>query len=243
MKYSIRIISTLVVFLFSFSGFAQTSPITVVFEEKFDPPSGPDSVTTFHTTPGTNVPYWNDTSAFSISAPNSYHAKIIPFDSIIFQTDTFSTVGNVFVSLTFAQICKVHFGQHAYIRVSNDNGANWTRLNGSHYSGASPAFPTAGYFNELSYANPNASPYWGGLTTVGTGNSPSQSWWVGETFDISSIIGNGPNGTGNGYSNCMIQFVLEYRSPFGTADPAGWFIDNLKVEAVSYTHLTLPTTD
>ena len=242
MKHSIRIISTIVVFLFSFSGFAQTSPITVVFEEKFDPPSGPDSVTTFHTTQGTSVPYWNDTSSFSISAPNSYHAKIVPFDSIIFQTDTFSTVGNVFVSLTFAQICKVHFGQHAYLRVSNDNGATWTRLNGSHYSGASPAFPTAGYFNELSYANPNASPYWGGLTTAGTGSSPSQSWWVGETFDISSILGNGPSGTANGYSNCLIQFVLEYRSPFGTADPAGWFVDNLKVKAAPC-ELVPPTID
>ncbi|CAI8279171.1 MAG: Uncharacterised protein [Owenweeksia sp. TMED14] len=231
MKHSLRIFTTYVVLLFAFSVNAQTSPITVVFEEKFDPPSGPDSVTTFHTTSGTNIPYWNDTSAFSISAPNSYHSKIVPFDSVIFQTDTFSTVGNVFVSLSFAQICKIHFGQQAYVRVSNNNGASWTRLNGSHYSGLSPAFGSAGYFNELSYANPNATPYWGGLTTAGTGTAPSQSWWTGETFDISSVIGNGPGGTANGYSNCIIQFILEYRSPFGTADPAGWFVDNLKVVA------------
>ncbi len=247
MKQRLRRFLTAIALVSSWAAMSQTSPITIVFHEKFDPPSGPDSVTTFNTTPGTTIPYWNDTSAFSVSAPNSYHAKIVPFDSVIFETDAFATTGNIFVRLQFDQICKVHFGQQAYVRVSNDNGATWTRLTGTHYRGPSGGFPTTGYFNELSYANPNNTPYWGGLTTAGTGVAPSATWWVGETFDISSIIGTGPSGTGQGYANCKIQFILEYRSPYGTANPAGWFVDNVKVEAApcelippSYTFNLIP---
>ena len=247
MKQRLRRFFTAIALVSSWVAMSQTSPITIVFHEKFDPPSGPDSVTTFHTTAGTTIPYWNDTSAFSVSAPHSYHAKVVPFDSVIFETDAFSTTGNIFVRLQFDQICKVHFGQQAYVRVSNDNGATWTRLTGTHYRGASGGFPTTGYFNELSYANPNNTPYWGGLTTAGTGVAPSATWWVGETFDISSIIGTGPSGTAQGYSNCKIQFILEYRSPYGTANPAGWFVDNVKVEAApcelippSYTFNLIP---
>jgi len=228
MRFFLRTTLTCLATLASFVAHSQTT----VFTESFDPPSGPDSVWTYHSLgPLVTVPYWNDTSALAVSGPNSYHAKIVANDSIIFRTDTFSTVGNIFVRLTFDHIAKVHFGQQAWLRVSNDGGQTWTRLVASHYDGSSAGFPATSYFNELSYANPNALPYWGGLTPAGTGTAPTAQWWANETFDVSSVLGVGPSGTGNGYANCLVEFILEYRSPSGTANPAGWFVDNVKVDA------------
>lgn len=230
MRLHSRTILTSLAVLASMSVFAQSSPVSTVFLERFDPPSGPDSVITYHTDTAAAT-LWNDTNQLAVSSPNSYHAKINPFDSIIFRTDTFSTVGNIFVRLTFDQIAKVHFGQRAWLRASNDGGQTWTLIDASHYQGTSTQFPSLNYFNELSYPNSAATPYWGGVTMTGTGITPTNSWWVPETFDISNILGVGPSGTGNGYANCLIEFVLEYRIPSGTANPAGWYVDNVQVDA------------
>ena len=232
MKKTLRTFFFGLVAFMGLSAMAQSSLVSTRFHERFDLPSGPDSVTSFHTTPSTTVPYWNDTTAFFVSPGRSYHAKVVPFDSIIFETNTFSTVGNVFVRLTFDQICKVHFGQQGYIMVSNNNGATWTRLNNTHYQGPSTNFSAASpYFNEISYVNPSNFPYWGGITLTGTGTQPTQSWWVQETFNVSNLLGGGPSGTGNGFAQCKVRFILEYRSPQGAANPAGWFVDNVKVDA------------
>ena len=232
MKGTLRPLFSGLLLLASLAAYAQSPLVSVKFRERFDAPSGPDSVTTFHTTPSTTVPYWNDTTALFVSPGKSYHAKVVPFDSIIFETNTFSTLGNVFVRMTFDQICKVHYGQQAYIMVSNNNGATWTRLGAPHYQGPSSNFnATSPYFNEISYPNPSAANYWGGLTLTGAGTAPLPSWWVQETFNLSSLLGGGPAGTGNGFAQCKIRFILEYRTPQGQADPAGWFVDNVKVEA------------
>src|SRR5210317_2249624 len=84
------------------------SPIDTLFHEKFDPPSGPDSVQTYNNVSG-NTAVWNDTTQFFVSSTSSYHAKTVPFDILYFQTDTFSTMGKVFIRLQFDQICKVYF--------------------------------------------------------------------------------------------------------------------------------------
>ena len=215
--------------------FAQTAliisaqaQITTVYTENFDSP--PHNVTTFHTQPGPS-PFWNDTSALSVSGTHSYHANVLPQDTVFFQTLSFSTVGNSFVRLSFDHIGKIHFGQRGYISVSTNNGASWTTLTGTHYRGASTSFATLGYVNEVMYANSAASPFWGGATTVGQGIAPTNGWWANEVFDISSIAGSGPSGTGTGFSQVLVRFALQYRVPSGTAQTAGWFIDNLKVEA------------
>ena len=162
MKGTLRPLFSGLLLLASLAAYAQSPLVSVKFRERFDAPSGPDSVTTFHTTPSTTVPYWNDTTALFVSPGKSYHAKVVPFDSIIFETNTFSTLGNVFVRMTFDQICKVHYGQQAYIMVSNNNGATWTRLGAPHYQGPSSNFnATSPYFNEISYPNPSAANYWG----------------------------------------------------------------------------------
>ena len=202
--------------------------ITTVFYEDFDSP--PLTVSTSHTQPGV-IQYWNDTNALSVSGTKSYHANVLPQDTIFFQTQAFSTVGNSFVRLSFDHIGKIHFGQRGYIRVSTNNGATWTTLNASHYRGPSASFGTLGYINEVMYANSAAPNYWGGATTIGQGAAPTNNWWVNEVFDISSIAGSGPSGTGTGFSQVLVKFALQYRVPSGGATTAGWFVDNLKVEA------------
>jgi hypothetical protein len=202
--------------------------VNTVFYEDFDTP--PLNVSTNHTQPGT-IQYWNDTNALSVSGAKSYHANVLPQDTIFFQTQAFSTVGNSFVRLSFDHIGKIHFGQRGYIRVSTNNGATWTTLNASHYRGSSTIFGNLGYVNEAIYDNPANTNYWGGATTVGQGVAPTNNWWVNEVFDISSIAGSGPSGTGTGFSQVIVKFALQYRVPSGGATTAGWFIDNLKVEA------------
>lgn len=202
--------------------------ITTVYSEDFDSP--PHNVTTFHTQPGPS-PFWNDTSALSVSGTHSYHANVLPQDTVYFQTLAFSTLGNSFVRLSFDHIGKIHFGQRGYISVSTNNGQTWTTLSGTHYRGASSSFATLGYINEIMYANSSTTPFWGGATTLGQGIAPTNGWWSNEVFDISSIAGGGPTGTGTGFAQVLVRFALQYRVPSGTASTAGWFVDNLKVEA------------
>jgi hypothetical protein len=228
MKHFLRHLgfAALALIAMSTNGYAQ---VVTVFSEDFDSP--PHNVITSHTLPGT-IQYWNDTNALSVSGTHSFHAKVLPLDTIVFETPAFSTVGKPFVRLTFDHIAKIHFGQRGIIRVSNDNGATWTTLSASQYRGQSLSFgPVGNYFNELSYANPASTPYWGGQTTVGQGIAPTNSWWEREVFDISNVAGSGPSGTANGYSQVKVKFVLQYRSPSGTANPAGWFVDNVNVIA------------
>ena len=208
--------------------FSAKAQITTVYSEDFDSP--PHNVTTFHTQPGPS-PFWNDTSALSVSGTHSYHANVLPQDTIFFKTLAFSTLGNSFVRLSFDHIGKIHFGQRGYISVSTNNGQTWSTLSGTHYRGASSSFATLGYINEIMYANSATTPFWGGATTVGQGIAPTNGWWSNEVFDISSIAGSGPTGTGTGFAQVLVRFALQYRVPSGTANTAGWFVDNLKVEA------------
>jgi len=53
--------------------FSAKAQITTVYSEDFDSP--PHNVTTFHTQPGP-TPFWNDTSALSVSGTHSYHANV-----------------------------------------------------------------------------------------------------------------------------------------------------------------------
>ena len=202
---------------------------TTLYYEDFDSP--PHSVVNYHTLTGP-VPYWNDTAALSVSAPKSYHAKVVPGDTVSFKTIAFSTVGMPFVWLSFDHIAKVHFGQRGYISVSRDSGQTWYNLGGAQYQGASTMFGQMGYVNEVTYNAQNKTPYWGGPTLGGAGVAPNSSWWAHETFDISSLVGYGPSGNGNGYSHVLVRFALQYRT-YTLAYPAGWWVDNLTVTGSS----------
>jgi hypothetical protein len=205
---------------------AQTPPpIVTVYNENFDQPSGPDSVITYNTDTLTFAE-WNDTTHLQVSQQHSYHTKILPFDSVIFETNSFSTVGNIFVRLKFQHIAKIHFGQRGYLQASNDGGNTWVTLSGSEYQGNSPQFSSTGYFNELSYPAPGGTPYWGGLSSSPTAIvPPTNQWWAEETFNLSAILGDT-----NGFPNCKIRFIAAYQFTT-TISPSGWYIDNILVEA------------
>lgn len=228
MKNLLRSLSVLLL-LVSFKTFGQ---ITTVYNEEFDSP--PHAVTTYNKAPvGTVVPYWNDTTRFSVSPTMSMHVKDMGVDSIILETNSFSTIGNTFVRLQFSQICKIYYGHAAHIQVSNDGGTTWTTLNSTQYLGNSNSFKALGYFNETSYNNPNASPYWGGITvstggsTPNAGVTPTNSWWSFEQFDVSDELGQL-----NGFANCKVRFIYRRLAAMnGNSFPDGWYVDNIKVEA------------
>lgn len=211
----------LLIALFSLGILTLSKAQDTVFIERFDPPSGPDSVTTYNVN-SLLTSHWNDTTALSVSAPASYHTRVVPFDSVIFETDNFSTVGKPFVQLKFNHICKINFGHRAYIQASNDGGTTWVTLTGTNYLGNSPGFGSTGYFNEFSYPNPTATPYWGGLNNT---TPPTNAWWAEESFDLKPILGGV-----NGYANCKIRFIAADLLTT-TLQPGGWFIDNVIVQA------------
>ncbi|MCT4622615.1 MAG: T9SS type A sorting domain-containing protein [Schleiferiaceae bacterium] len=227
----LRILGFFVLFL-SFGMYAQmpestTSPIDTLFMERFDPPSGPDSVKTYNNVPG-NTKVWNDTNFLSTSAPMSYHAQTEPFDILYFETDSFSTLGKRFVRLKFSHICKIYFLNKGFIQVSVDSGNTWVSLDSNHYQGNSPNFKLLGYFYENSYPSQTQTPYWGGPTIVPPGATPTNQWWANETFDISDIAGTiQPNGD-TGYADVRVRFALTYGS--GQNIASGWYVDDLLVE-------------
>ena len=119
------------------------SPIDTLFMEKFDPPSGPDSVKTYNNVAG-NTGVWNDTNVLWTSPTMSYHAQTVPFDILYFETDSFSTIGKRFVRLKFQHICKIFFLNNGFVQVSVDSGNTWVNLDSNHYQGNSPNFDGLG---------------------------------------------------------------------------------------------------
>ena len=230
------LLATLLFVVSATTAFGQFAPpIDTVFTENFDGTLSADSIAANYNTDSTNATRsWNDTTFLKTTGTRSFHTQIYANDSIIFETDAFTTVGYTNVRFTFDQICKIRFIQKAYIQMSRDNGVTWVNMTGTHYQGESPQFASQGWFNELSYPSALLSPYWVG-PTVGNNNSgttPQQSWWARETFDLSSYLGAyDATNTQNGFANCKIRFVMTNKT--GTPSPnslAGWFVDNIMVE-------------
>jgi len=222
-------------------------PIDTVFTENFDGALGADSIAANYNTDSTNATRsWNDTSFLKTTGGMSFHTQIYSSDSIIFETDAFSTITYTNVRFTFDQICKIRYNQKAYIQMSKDNGQTWVNLTGTHYQGESPQFANQGWFNELSYPAPTLTPYWGGVTQVNssTGPTPTSNWWARETFALGSYLGTYDNTNSQyGYADCKIRFIMSNKN--GTPAPAalaGWFVDNLMVEGAPC-ELQPPTLD
>ncbi len=132
----------------------------------------------------------------------------------LITTSSFSTVGKYAVYLDFDQICKIQWGDSAIIQISNDNGTTWQRVRQAQYLGTGQFGNLDDRFNETSY----------GMFWDPTGPSvPQQSWWKSESFDISALASNSPN--------VKIRFLVIDGNANGPVGRAGWFLDNIVVNA------------
>ena len=132
------LVATLLFVVSATTAFGQFAPpIDTVFTENFDGALGADSIAANYNTDSLNaIRTWNDTSFLSTTGSSSFHTQIYASDSIIFETDAFSTVTYTNVRFTFDHICKIRFIQKAYMQMSRDNGATWVNLTGSEYKGS-----------------------------------------------------------------------------------------------------------
>ena len=228
--------------------FAQFAPpIDTVFTENFDGTLSADSIAANFNTDSTNATRsWNDTTFLKTSGTRSFHTQCFANDSIIFETDDFTTIGYTNVRFTFDQICKIRYIQKGTIQMSRDDGTTWVNLTGTEYQGGSPQFSSQGWFNELSYPSALLSPYWQG-PTIGNSNSgvtPTNTWWARETFDLSAYLGAyDATNSQNGFAQCKIRFIMNNKT--GTPSPsglAGWFVDNIMIEGAPC-ELEPPTLD
>jgi parallel beta-helix repeat protein len=193
-------------FLLTFSCFIIKSQ-TVVFEENFETP--PYAVSS------SGNPVWTPNSIYANNGQFSYYNQVGNLDTAYLTTNAFSTMGNTFVLLEFAHICKVYFFDGATIEVSVDNGTTWTRLTGAEYQGSGQYGSIGDKFVAASYPS-----LWGpGIQTA----MPTNNWWVTETFDISALAANQPN--------VRVRFQLyDGTNPAGNMGNYGWLIDDIKVK-------------
>jgi hypothetical protein len=191
----------LFVILAGFNSNAQT----LVFSEDFE------SLPLLVTSSGSSN--WSRSSTLASSGIYADSARIInPGDSAILTTQTFSTTGNLFVQISFDQICKIEFFDEASIEVSADNGITWHRLTGSHYGGTGLFSGFGDKFNGASY------PEW---EIANSTAMPNNQWWKQEVFNISSLVAN--------VAQVKIRFVLRDGMNNGSGGNYGWLIDNIKV--------------
>lgn len=199
---------------------------TVVFHESFELPSGGDSVVTSADSAGfatTNFQPWSLSTHLAKSGVRSDSNRVQTGKTIYLTTNSFSTLGNNFVTLEFAHICKLVFADGGIVEVSNNDGLSWTLLNTNHYLG-SAAMSSLGRFSENSYGNswlPGDS-----LT------NPTATWWRNEIFDISAIAAN--------KSQVKIRFKINDGGYPGGEGRYGWLIDDIKV-LMSPSELKAPT--
>ena len=188
--------------------FSWSQAQTILYSENFETNSLPDSVV--YT--GTGL-YGKSSTLYSQGLRSDSMRINAAGDSVVMTTQAFSTSGNSFVMLHFDQICKIEFYDEAYIEVSSNNGATWTRLTGAQYQGLSQFATQGNKFTAAAYSTDWAP---------GVYAAPSNAWWKSETFDISLLVGNA--------ANAKIRFVLRDAQPGNTLpDNYAWFIDNIRV--------------
>lgn len=191
---------------------------TLLFHENFDQPSGPDSVMASVISGPPSIT-WNDTNSLYTSPGHSYHIKGSTTNSqIVFETATFSTIGQPFVLLSFDHIAKLYITNQASVEISTNNGATWTNINQSNnYYGNSPNYTSLGYFTGFSYAYD-----WNPTDFTGPASIPANSWWKNETIDLSPLLGNG-------YSQVKVRFKANFTFALSSGFLSGWYVDNVKI--------------
>lgn len=188
-----------------FSGISQTN----VYHENFELSSLGDSVT------GNGAGGWGISTVYSNNGLRCDTSTISSVnDTNILTTIAFSTIGNLFVTLKFAHICKIEFYDAGTIEVSSDSGLTWNQLTAAHYMGG-------GQFG--SFGNKFASTSYTDWLPAQNNAIPISLWWKNETFNISAFAGNS--------ANVMVRFILRDANSSGGAGNYGWLIDDIEVTA------------
>ncbi|HRY33317.1 MAG TPA: GEVED domain-containing protein [Bacteroidales bacterium] len=141
--------------------------------------------------------------------------QVKPGNTVYLTGIPFSTAGMSTVRLVFDHICKVDFLDNATVEVSANAGATWTQLTYVQYLGSGQFATSGNRFNSATY--PQA---WLPASPAAV---PQASWWRTETFDLSTILDNCPS--------AMVRFKLQDGGTSGPSGNAGWFLDNVRVEA------------
>ena len=197
----------IIVILLTMFGFTQAQ--TIVFSEDFE--STPFDLTSSGTT---NV--WAQNSNFAFSGSYSDSVSIVNNgDTVYLTSNSFSTSGNSNVLLAFKHICKLDFFDGGYIEVSANNGVSWTRVTGTSYLGYGQFANIGNKFNATSYTID-----WDASVSTTT---PTNSWWKGETFDLSALIGN--------KTQAKIRFVIADGDNNGAQSNYGWLLDDIVITA------------
>ena len=173
----------------------------------------------FESTPLNFTSTSNSTTSWALSTNLAYNGlqsdscEMVDGDTVHLTSNTFSTIGQPFVQLQFAQICKIVIFDSALVEVSIDNGITWQELSPQEYTGNSANFGLSGNsFNSTSYFDwlPNDN-----------NAIPDSTWWKFETFNITSIAAN--------QSNVKIRFTIIVLSGSWNLVNYGWLIDDVKV--------------
>jgi uncharacterized repeat protein (TIGR01451 family) len=131
--------------------------------------------------------------------------------SAYLKTIPFSTQGYNAVFLSFNHICKLEFFDRGTVEVSPDSGITWIPLC-SQYLSHSVFISQSCRFSEASYVE------W----VPGQNQTPSNSWWKNEVFDLTGILFNS--------QYAMVRFVLTDMNNNGMGlNGKGWYIDDLIV--------------
>ncbi|MBL4710427.1 MAG: T9SS type A sorting domain-containing protein [Flavobacteriales bacterium] len=177
---------------------------TVLFTENFD--ALPLSTTASSTN---GNPTWSLNTTFQVNGTSSDSAKVQLSDTLILESNAFSTVGFTFVTLTFSQICKVDFFDKGVIQYSMNNGTSWTTLTSVEYTGT--GFLNNNSFSAVSYTT------W---DVVNATSIPTNTWWKPESFDLSAS---------GGQSQVKIRFLLIDADNNGARSHYGWLVDDIEV--------------
>ncbi|NVO02861.1 MAG: T9SS type A sorting domain-containing protein [Bacteroidetes bacterium] len=188
---------------------------TAVYHENFEVPTAGDSVVS------TGTPIWALNTTYFHSGVQSFKTQVGPAnaDTSWLTTNSFSTLGNSNVILSFWHICKIEFFDFAIVQVSNDNGLTWNKLTATQKIGDTSNFAAQGSrFCSATYG------IWASANPTAT---PTNSWWRFESFDLSTFAANA--------SQVKIRFKL-YNGAGGVIGPNsnyGWVIDDIKVNAAA----------
>lgn len=220
------------IYIFLFSSFIGSAQ-TLLYSENFDGPP-PYQVSTLSIQNGTVAPTisWDTVSTLSKSAPNCFKVSgSATGTNIIFETNSFSTLGFPYIQLNFSHIGKLYLPNQAKVEYSTNGGTSWTPLPASSYLGSqfppSPLYLANLYFNEGSYFFASSGiNHWQSQSNSQANNT----WWVNEIFDLRGVA-NDPV-TFQGYTNFKLRFNAQFN--FTTPPPNlgfhdGWYVDDLKV--------------